>query len=85
MTGIIAGSIYEILVEQKGCRRKCGGAKHQFLIDKRVLADCKRKHNNLAMARVDYRKAYDMVPHSWIIENLKMALIAENITFCRNP
>ena len=47
-----------------------------------VLADCKRKHKNLAMAWVDYKKAYDMVPHSWIIESLQMAQVAKNkITF----
>ena len=44
-----------------------------------VLADCKRKHKNLAMAWVDYKKAYDMVPYSWIIQSLKMAQVAENI------
>ena len=26
-----------------------------------------------------YKKAYDMVPHSWIIESLKMAEVARNI------
>ena len=31
------------------------------------------------MAWVDYRKAYDMVPHSWIIESLKLAQVARNI------
>ena len=44
-----------------------------------VLADSKRKHKNLVMAWVDYKKAHDMVPHSWIIESLKMAQVAENI------
>ena len=44
-----------------------------------VLVDCKRKHKNLAMTLVDYKKAYDMVPHSWIIESLKMAQVGENI------
>ena len=44
-----------------------------------ALADCKRKHKNLAMAWVDYKKAYDMVPPAWIIESLKMAQVAENI------
>ena len=33
------------------------------------------------MAWVDYEKTYDIVPHSWIIESLKMAQVAENITF----
>ena len=86
MTGIIADSMYEFFVEndvlpveQKGCRRNSRGTKDQLLIDKMVLADCKRKHKNLAMAWVDYKKAYDMVPHSWIIESLKMAQVAENI------
>ena len=31
------------------------------------------------MEWVDYRKAYDMVPHSWIIESLKLAQVAQNI------
>ena len=31
------------------------------------------------MEWVDHKKAYDMVPHSWIIESLKMAQVAENI------
>ena len=31
------------------------------------------------MAWVDYRKAYDMVPHSWIIESLRLAQVAQNI------
>ena len=86
MTGIIADSMCEFFVEndalpveQKGCRRNSRGTKDQLLIDKMVLADCKRRHKNLAMAWVDYKKAYDMVPHSWIMERLKMAQVAENI------
>ena len=89
MTGIVTDSMYEfsvengaLPVEQKGCRRKSRGTKDQLLIDKMVLADCKRKHKNLAVAWVDYKKAYDKVPHSWIIESLKMAQVVENlITF----
>ena len=34
------------------------------------------------MAWVDYKKAHDMVPHSWITESLKMAQVAENIITC---
>ena len=86
MTGIIADSVYQFFaendalrVEQKGRRRKSRGTKDQLLIDKMILADCKRKPKNLAMAWVDYKKAFDMVPHSWIIESLKMARVAGNI------
>ena len=31
------------------------------------------------MAWIDYRKAYDFVPHSWILECLNMLGIAENV------
>ena len=39
----------------------------------------KHKHFNLAMAWVDYKKAFDMVPYSWIIESLKLAQVAPNV------
>ena len=31
------------------------------------------------MAWIDYKKAYDMVPHSWVIEYLDLFGVAENI------
>ena len=31
------------------------------------------------MAWVDYKKAYDMIPHSWIIESLKLTNLADNV------
>ena len=66
--------------EQKGCRRGSRGTKEHLLIDKTVLKDCRKRHTNLSMAWVDYKKAYDLVPHSWIIECMKMFGIAENVT-----
>ena len=65
--------------EQKGCRRKSRGTKDQLLIDKAVLKDCRKRRTNLAMAWIDYRKAYDFVPHSWILACLNMLGIAENV------
>ena len=44
-----------------------------------VLRKCKRRRTNLAMAWIDYRKAYDMVPHSWILEALQLMSITPNI------
>ena len=85
-TGIIADAMYDHLEssrlfpsEQKGCRRKSRGTKDQLLIDKLVLQDSKRRRVNLAMAWIDYRKAYDMVPHSWIQECMGIYGIADNI------
>ena len=92
LTSIIAEQIYcyleesDILpYEQKGCRKKSKGTKDQLLIDKTILSDCKKRHKNLAMAWVDYKKAYDMVPHSWILECMELVNISDNITnFLKN-
>ena len=37
------------------------------------------KKRFLAMAWIDYRKAYDMLPHSWILESLGLIKVAKNI------
>ena len=86
LTGIISEDMYcfmenENLLpeEQKGCRRKSRGMKDQLLIDKTILKDFRKRRTNLAMAWIDYRKAYDFVPHSWILECLNMLGIADNV------
>ena len=60
LTGVIADEIYANLdqekllpEEQKGCRKGSRGTN-----------DFKFRNNNLAMAWIDCKKVYDMVPHS---------------------
>ena len=48
-------------------------------IDRAVIKEVKSTNNNLAMVWRDFKKAYDMVPHSWIIECLDLFGVAENI------
>ena len=86
LTGIVADQIYTYMEErelfpdeQKGCKKKARGTKDQLLIDKTIIKSCKRRHTNLSIAWIDYRKAYDMVPHSWIIECLNMIGVADNL------
>ena len=87
MTGMLAEKMYShfereenvLLSEQKGCHKMSCGTKDQLLIYKTVLRDCKRRHTNLPMAWIDYKKAYDIVPHSWISECLRMFCIANNV------
>ena len=85
ITGILAENMYYLerenvlLHEQKGCCKGSQGTKHELRIDKIVLKDCKRRHINIAMTWIDYEKAYDMVPHSWISECLDMFGIANNV------
>ena len=83
---IISNSVYDYLKvsnilpsEQKRCKKKSRGTKDQLLIDKTVMKDCNKRHTNLGMAWIDYRKAYDMIPHSWILESLKMVNVADNV------
>ena len=52
------------LIEQKGCRRGSCRCKDQLLINQMKIEDCKSKHRNFSMAWIDYRKAFDSVPHS---------------------
>ena len=87
MTGIFANKIYDHLLandilpdEQKGCRRRSRGTKDQLLIDKAVTREAKRKKRHLSMAWIDYRKAYDMVPHSWMQDMMSMVKVAGNVT-----
>ena len=65
--------------EQKGCRKDSQGTKDQLLIDKQILKHCKKHQRSLAMGWIDYKKAYDMVSHRWMIEAMKMVGIADNI------
>lgn len=86
LTGIFSEKTYQFLsdndllpAEQKGGRKRSQGTKDQLVIDKVILRHCKRRHTNLCTAWIDFKKAYDLVPHSWIVETLKMFGIAENV------
>ena len=65
--------------EEKGCKTGSRGTKDQLLIDKTVLKDCKKRHTNLSMTWIDYRKAYDLAPHRWVNECMEMFEIAKNL------
>ena len=87
LTGVISEEMYKYLDEEKllpneqrGCRRQKRGTKDQLLIDKIVIRNCRRRLTNLAMRWINYKKAYDMIPHSWILKCLKMFGIVSNIT-----
>ena len=49
--------------EQKGRRRTSKGTHNLLYIDRMVLKEVKQRKKRLAMGWIDYRKAYDMIPH----------------------
>ena len=65
--------------EQKGCKWKKRGTKNELLSDKAILWNSKRKKTNVNVAWVNFRKAYDTVPQSWILETLELVGLATNI------
>lgn len=56
--------------EQKGCRKATQGCKDQLLINKMIIDNSKTRKCSLSTAWVDYKKAFDSVPHSWILKTL---------------
>ena len=53
--------------KQKGCRRKCKGTGDLLFIDKMILQEVQMRKKNLAVTWIDYKKVYEMVPHSWFL------------------
>ena len=86
LTDVIEDQIYAHLdqetlspEEQKGCWKGSSRTNDLLYIDRTVSKEVKSRNKNLAMAWRDYKKAYAMVPHPWIIECLDLFGVAENI------
>ena len=79
LPGVIADQIYGHLDQQKGCRKRSRETTDLLYIDRAVIREVKSRKKNLAMTWIDYKKAYDMAPHSWIKECFDLFGVAENI------
>ena len=44
-----------------------------------ILRNCKRRVTGFGMVWIDYKKAFDMVPHSWLKKCMMMFGVAENM------
>ena len=58
--------------EQRGEKKDYYACKDQLMINNAILENCKKRKKNLSTAWIDYKKAFDSVPHSWIIKCLQM-------------
>lgn len=88
-SSIVAEEVYRHLeehclwpVEQKGCKKLSRGTKDQLLIDKMILRDCRERKVGLHTAWIDYKKAYDSVPHSWLLKSLEMLKVNAKTRRC---
>ncbi|XP_055522904.1 uncharacterized protein LOC129717088 [Wyeomyia smithii] len=65
--------------EQKGCRKNTQGCKDQVIIDAVIVGQASQKQKNLGMAYIDYKKAYDSVPHPYLIKVLELYKIDDGV------
>ena len=86
MTGILADEIYDYLEkkillpeEKKRRRQKYKRTGNLLLISKMIFREVRMRKKNLGVVWTDYKKAYDMVSHSWIVECLGMFGVSEQI------
>ena len=86
LTSIIADRTYNHLeannllpTELKGCGRGSYGCKDQLLVNRMILENCKAKSKNLSTAWIDYRKAFDSVPHSLIIKAMQIYKVSPDL------
>ena len=86
ITLIITDRLYTHLTDneilpfaQKGVRRKSRGCKDQLMIDAAIMADARRMQKDVSFMWIDYKKAYDSVPHAWIKRMLSLYKVHETI------
>jgi hypothetical protein len=60
------------------------GCKDQLMISKAIYEDCWRRNKNLSIAWIDYQKAFDSVPHSWVEKSIELVGVNSKIVrFCK--
>ena len=54
------------------------------MISKTIYEDCRRRNKNLSIASIDYQKAFDGVPHSWVEKSTELVGVNSKIViFCK--
>ena len=58
--------------EQMALSEGTRGCQDSLAIDQAILDEVRERRRDLAVAWIDFQKAYDMVPHKWLRKVLKM-------------
>ena len=65
--------------EQAAGKRGRWGCSGQCLINKMIQEQVIANRKNLVTVWLDYQKAFDNIPHSWLIRSLELAKVPEVI------
>ena len=68
--------------EQCALRRGRRGCFDALMIDTMVSEDATLRSRDLSVSWIDYQKAFDYVPHGWLVEALKLCKIPDRIQRC---
>ena len=68
-----------ITSEQAGGKKNIWGTTELLLLNRTVLKEARSKRLNLYAVWLDYRKAFDSVPHEWLLYSLKLAKTPEKL------
>lgn len=79
LTACVSEVVYEHLTkhnilaeQQKGCRKNSQGCKEQLTIDAITMNSALKWKKDIHTMFIDYQKAYDSVPHSWLLHVLNI-------------
>ncbi|XP_045480887.1 uncharacterized protein LOC123685276 [Harmonia axyridis] len=86
LTGVLTTTIwrhvdnYGIMApEQNGCRKNIRGCKEALIVDHLVTKQARKKLRNISVAWIDYKKAFDSMPHSWLLKILRLYGVSESV------
>lgn len=89
LTGILANKIIQTLrdecLKNKKMLQKSFGCKDQLLYSKALLKNCEKNKRLLYVIWIDCQKDFDSIPHSWLLDAIKLKGIADEINGFCNP
>lgn len=68
-----------VTASQNGGKKNVWGTTEQLLLNKTILKEVKSRRRNLTTVWLDYKKAFDSVPHLWLIRALELAKVPDKI------